>query len=362
MRKILYLSDLSLPNKSAYAVHVMKMCDAFGKKMKVDLIVNYNSQSWGSLKKNFYLKNQINIISLNKYKANNFIMRLINGYKTLKIVKKNNYKIIISRNIISSFFLGVFRVKNILEIHTELTGFTKKMYFFLKKKLQKNLKFIFIHKELSKIFNIKTNFIVLDDAINLKEFDRIEVKQHKNRFTYTGSYLKGKGIKTIINLASHFKDYEFHTYGNIDTFPKEFEKEKSSIKNLFVHDYIPYRKIPYVIKSSEYLLMPYPSNIEVLIKNLNVKKYISPLKMFEYLAARKIIFASFQNSYKHILKNNYNAILIKKNSIEEWKKKIRQVISNKKKYSMLKSNSYKTAKKYTWDQRVLHILTFIDEK
>ena len=53
MRKILYLSDLSLPNKSAYAVHVMKMCDAFGKKMKVDLIVNYNSQSWGSLKKNF---------------------------------------------------------------------------------------------------------------------------------------------------------------------------------------------------------------------------------------------------------------------------------------------------------------------
>ena len=84
--------------------------------------------------------------------------------------------------------------------------------------------------------------------------------------------------------------------------------------------------------------------------------------MFEYLAARKIIFASFQNSYKHILKNNYNAILIKKNSIEEWKKKIRQVISNKKKYSMLKSNSYKTAKKYTWDQRVLHILTFIDEK
>ena len=29
--KIYYISELNLPNKSAYSIHVMKMCEAFSK-------------------------------------------------------------------------------------------------------------------------------------------------------------------------------------------------------------------------------------------------------------------------------------------------------------------------------------------
>ena len=51
MEKLLYVSDISLPNKSAYAVHIIKMCDAFAKEKEVDLIVNHNSEKWAILKK-----------------------------------------------------------------------------------------------------------------------------------------------------------------------------------------------------------------------------------------------------------------------------------------------------------------------
>jgi glycosyltransferase involved in cell wall biosynthesis len=147
----------------------------------------------------------------------------------------------------------------------------------------------------------------------------------------------------------------------VDTFPEEFKRRKQKIKNLFINDYINYNKIPNVIKSAEYLLMPYPNKIEVLIRNLNVKKYISPLKMFEYLAAKRIIIASYQKSYDHILIDNFNAVLIKKNSIIEWKKRIKQILINKKKYKMLKKNSYETAKKFTWKKRAFKIIKFANE-
>ncbi len=361
MNKILYLSDLSLPNKSAYAVHVMKMCDAFAKNKNVDLIVNDCSCSWGEIKKNYSLENNFKIMALNNIKVRSIIFRIFNAYKTLKIAKNFRYKFIISRNIFSSIFLAYFGKKNILEVHTELTGLTKNIFFFLKKVIQKNLKFIFIHKELKKYLKIYDNFIVLDDSINLREFNCVKKKAVKNKFVYTGSYLKGKGIEIIINLAKYFKKYEFHTYGNIDTFPKDIKKKIGKINNLYINDFITYDKIPKVIKSAEYLLMPYPSKIEVLIKDLDVKEYISPLKMFEYLAAKRIIFASYQKSYNHILVDNFNAVLIKKNSITEWKKRIKQVVANKNKYTILKKNSYETAKKFTWKKRAFKITKFANE-
>ena len=34
IKKIIYIADFSLPNKSAYALHVLKICDAFGEYTK----------------------------------------------------------------------------------------------------------------------------------------------------------------------------------------------------------------------------------------------------------------------------------------------------------------------------------------
>ena len=45
-RKIFYISELNLPNTSAYSIHVMKMCDAFNSlKYDISLIcLNNNSK------------------------------------------------------------------------------------------------------------------------------------------------------------------------------------------------------------------------------------------------------------------------------------------------------------------------------
>jgi len=157
----------------------------------------------------------------------------------------------------------------------------------------------------------------------------------KYKFVYTGSFVQGKGIETIIALANHFKEFKFNVFGNLDTI---------SSQNLILNDYQSYFSICKILLKSEYLLLPYEKKISVLIKNLDVSKYISLLKMFEYLATKKIIFASYNKTYNHILKNNYNSLLINSDKIKAWIKTINMVIKNQKKFEHLKKMHMKQVK------------------
>ena len=78
---------------------------------------------------------------------------------------------------------------------------------------------------------------------------------------------------------------------------------------------------------------------------------MSPLKMFDYLAAGKIILASNLNVYSHILKNNYNCYLTEKNEEKYWIELIQKVLKRSN-FKSLEKNAILTAKKYTWNNRV----------
>ena len=71
--------------------------------------------------------------------------------------------------------------------------------------------------------------------------------------------------------------------------------------------------------------------------------------------------ASKQPSYNHILKDNFNSIILELNDLQNWKKRITDVINNPLKYKMLKINAFNTAKKYTWKNRCLIIENFFNE-
>ena len=85
-KKLFYIADFSLPNMSAYALHVLKMCDAFSeKKLDVNLLIQFldRKESLKKLKKNYILKNHLNIKGFfkRKFKRNIFT----NIYFSIKV-------------------------------------------------------------------------------------------------------------------------------------------------------------------------------------------------------------------------------------------------------------------------------------
>ena len=104
--------------------------------------------------------------------------------------------------------------------------------------------------------------------------------------------------------------------------------------------------------------MPYGNFISGRIDKINLAHYISPLKMFDYLASSNIILASDLNVYKHILKHKKNSILIKNTDIELWCDWINRIFKSHNKFNNIRKNAFITANRYTWNKRAEKIIKF----
>lgn len=364
-KKIFYISDFSLPNMSAYTLHVLKMCDAFSETdHSVKLLIPYIRKDYllEKIKEDYLLKSFFEIKGFFKSKIKrNFLTLLLFSYKLIKFFKVNQSShLIISRSVIPALLLSIFGEKIILEIHTEPRGLTKIVFFILKNlNFNKNLKFILIHKNLNKKLKLKDkSFITLDDCVDLRDFKHKDEKI--NSCVYTGSFVKGKGVETIINIASKLPKINFILYGNIKTLNENLHKDILKKKNIILNDFVTYKEITKILPENKILLMPYEKKVGVLINNLDVSDYISPLKLFDYLASGCVIIASKKDAYSHILKDRYNCFLADSSDSIEWVNIINTAISETEMVKKIQKNSIESVKIYSWLNRVKKIVQFFN--
>lgn len=356
-KKLLYICEVQFPSTSAYAIHVTKMCEAFCNiGYQTTLISPYSSKSVNKIFNSFNINKRFKFISIfENSKKLSFIPKV---YFSLKVIgflktKSSNYQII-SRSILSSMMLSLFGYQNTLEVHHNIIGLTRLSFQFFKKlNFLKNINYIFLNKSLKNNFLKKENkYLILDDAVCLEDFKiKKNIKKFKRTCVYIGSFYKGKGFEFIINLAKICEDINFHLYGDKE-FLQNYEYQKT--KNIKIFDHIPYKKVPLILNNYDVALMPY-STKNYARGRMEISRSISPLKMFDYLAGKKIILASDLRVYKHILKHKYNSILIDEKNLFLWKKYLLNIFKNLNKYDRLKNNAYKTVKEFTWKNRVKKI-------
>ena len=356
--KIYYVAELNLPSKSAYSIHVMKMCEAFSKlNHDINLFV-IKKKNINKINKIYNINHRFKIFSVfNNFILLNFIFRI---YFAFKILSKKTEKdaLFLSRSIVFSLIACLFRKRIILELHHEITGFSKIIYWLFKNlNLIENLKFIFLSKNLNHVYKInKEKYLVLDDAVNIDDFKKKRQIKYKNTCVYIGGFFEGKGVEQIFRLAKKNKNIYFHIYGE-----KKYLRSKEKEKNIKVFNYVNYSEIPRILSRYDVALMPYQRKVQGR-GTIWLQKYMSPLKMFDYMAAKMIIIASNLKVYKHILKNNFNCILVDINEDEKWSKTIKLAFKKNYKNRFLKRNAYKTAKKYSWDNRCQKIINFFEKK
>ncbi len=341
----------------------MKMCEAFSKFCSLNLFVPSCKNSFRKLKEDYKLKSKFNLIKVfNRKKNLNFFNKIL---FSLEILKKNENKInlknlYISRSIVFAIICSLYNKNIILELHHNLSGLTKTLYYTLRfLGLLNNIKYIFIHKNLIKNFRVnKANYICLDDAVDVDDFKtNKKVKKLKNTCVYVGSFHHGKGLELIKDISKKLKNINFHLYGD-RSFLKNFEPQK----NIKFYGFFKYKNIPKILSKYQIALMPYGDFISGRLRKINLANFISPLKMFDYLASSNIILASDLKVYKHILKHKKNSILINNSRVDLWSIWIKKIFNSLKKYNYIKKNALKTAHKYSWRNRAIKIINFSEKK
>jgi len=357
--KFYYIAEFSLPAKNAYSIHVLKMCDNIkGLNYKLNLIIPSCQLKFSKIKDDYNLKNRFKIISIFKGKNSiNFIHRIIFALYAAIIVKKNSPNLVITRSLLSSFFLSLFRKKHYLEVHGNIYGLTNFLFLRLNYINSKYIiKIIFITKNLAKHYKInKKKYIILPDGFDAKDFKYQFKRINKiSKFIYTGSFAAGKGTDIIIKLAYLLPDKLFYLYGN-----QSHLKFKNIPKNVKIFSYVQYKYIPRILSNADALLMPYKNKVfyNKLLSD-NIGNFHSPLKMFEYLASGKILISSNRRVLKEILKNKVNCLIVKKNNINAWLQCIKYAENNLKRINQITKYARKDVQNYSWEKRVKNIINY----
>ncbi len=102
--------------------------------------------------------------------------------------------------------------------------------------------------------------------------------------------------------------------------------------------------------------MPYQRKLETANKGPDTSKYMSPLKMFEYLATGKPIIASNLEVIKEILVNERNALLFEPDNISKWCDAIERLKSDSQFACNLGVNARDDVRRFTWSERSNRIL------
>ena len=177
----------------------------------------------------------------------------------------------------------------------------------------------------------------------------------KKKIGYFGSIYNSRGIPLIIKLSKIDKNNDYFIYGGSKSEVKKIIIHES--ENLKIYPQISFKKVKKIIKKMDILLMPYTNKATISGDYGNIINFMSPMKMFDYLGAGKIIISSNIKVLREVLIDNFNSILIKDFlNIYKWKEQIDKVNLKKKKYLKIKKNAILTSLKFTWKKRAVKIL------
>ena len=209
--------------------------------------------------------------------------------------------------------------------------------------------------------------LVTDNVIDLNKFnlinnDKIELRKrlnipiNKNIIIYSGSILDDRGIDTIIHSSEFFnpRDYSFFFIGGIEEDIKKWEKYiqenkiNSDIRFLGLKER---RVIPYYLKAADILLATFSTNCPTL-------DFMSPIKIFEYMASKTPFIATKIGRNIEICNNNECLFTTVEDPVD-LSEKIKILMNDKNLRLKLIENSYAKAKNHTFERKCRLILDLL---
>ena len=286
------------------------------------------------------------------------------------------YDILYSREFIAGIFFGNIS----LEIHSLPEKISSFYLNILKQAKSLVVLTGFIKEKMVKIGVDPDKILTASDAVNLEKFDigvsKIDARRglglppDKKLIGYVGM-LRTLGMEKGVDVAiralqemnrsdaehssDFIKDIRLVLVGG---YPEDIEYYRESAKESGLGDrviftgMIKHDLIPVYLKAFDVLIAPFP-------KNQHYSFYMSPLKIFEYMASGRPIISTNLPSLKEVL-NNSNSVLVSPGSSSELGSAIIKVLEDAEFSKNISKQALTDVEKYTWQKRARKILSFIE--
>jgi glycosyltransferase involved in cell wall biosynthesis len=166
---------------------------------------------------------------------------------------------------------------------------------------------------------------------------------------YVGSLYPGKGVEGVLDLAKMRPQHSYHIVGGSQ---KEVSKwATKGLSQVKFHGRVSQDSVHQMLRKFDILLLLPQFQVETAGGG-NIAPYMSPLKMFEYMASGRPIIASSLAVIREVLVDHKNALLVSPNKLNEYANALDQlVLYPHLRFELAKSAYIDLENNYTWQKR-----------
>ena len=397
--RLLYLSCARIPSEKAHAYQILKMCEAF-TELGAAVTLLYQRRPHNKLEKNvpdvfgyygirtpFAMKKLccLDLPFLEK------ISPVIRFYITTAtyllaaacflLLRRKSFDGIYCRDTFSLVLLSVLkpllRLPVFYEIHLFPESYSRLYVHFVNRVDGVIVLTGQLGERCKKNGVAPAKVLVAHDAVDIEHIDtnkdrvenvraRLGVPRNAVLIGYVGRFVtmeQEKGIKELIGAMNYMGDYRDILYmafiggpmSQVSAYRKTIAELRLDTEHFRFHDLVPVQEVPAYLAACDILAMPFPWTPHYAFN-------MSPLKMFEYMAAEKPIVATKLPSVMEILRDGDNAVLVEPDSAEELARGIRRIIEQKGLARMISRKARLDVDTYSWVKRAEHITSFIQSQ
>lgn len=377
--KIIYVANVRIPTEKAHGIQIAKMCEAFSRAgAEVELIVprrkntiKDNPFHYYGIESNFLVR-KLPTIDLVSWGKIGFIFQTLSFACSVLVssCRKNNAMYFTRDELIAAMLtaMGKWAVwEGHHGQHNLLTRFL----------IRKKVKIVVISEGLKRFYLkqgvAEEQIIVLHDGVDLEEFAEIPMMDARRMISlpenlfvvgYVGKFRtmgKSKGVEDLIRAFSSFSTQAPSAHlllvGINEAERNEviecLRNEHVSTKNYTIVGHILHSTVPQYLCASDILVMNYP-------KEGHYVDFMSPLKLFEYMASGRAIVATDLPSIREVLGPNSAFWVDPTDDLSLYKS---LVIAQSD--SLLRVargiEARRTINSYTWENRARKILQFTEQ-
>jgi glycosyltransferase involved in cell wall biosynthesis len=201
-----------------------------------------------------------------------------------------------------------------------------------------------------------------NDALYAEPLTKIEARrilnldETQNIACFSGRLDRDKGVDKLVELAAQTPAVDFYFIGNVQNEADDWIEKMAAEKNLRNVHRLPWMnlgKLRYYLFAADVLLIP-PTAAPLL----KFRKTVLPIKLFQYLAAGRVILAPALPDIQSLL-NNSNAVLVAPDNLEAAAAALRRVFGDREWSDALARQARKDSENYSWKRRAMKIISFI---
>lgn len=179
--------------------------------------------------------------------------------------------------------------------------------------------------------------------------------------SYIGNFYPLGGLDFLVQAIQFVPDVRLTVVGGGGTEDPDTRRIQDLIGRCNVADrveltgFVEPSRLKEAYRAADILVMP--------LANLTRCKYwMSPLKLFEYLSARRPVIASDHPVIREILRHEENALLVRSEDVQGLAAAIMRLIEDGAFARRLAESAYRDSRKYSMDNKARNILDFIAEE